>query len=163
MRTSLRYVKKEIRLLGLDACNPRLTIGAVVRGGLYLDGVMAFAREAEGEADLLAEKVTESRYFPELRTIMLHDPKGLLDSRTLQRVTRLPVITVSIDSHVHGRGYRLYGKNQQQLWIKTRLESSSLEKILSLTQSDGRLPEPLRIAHLLAKLNIPRRLRRDKE
>src|SRR5438034_7279920 len=36
MRTSLRYVKKEIRLLGLDACNPRLTIGAVEIGRAHV-------------------------------------------------------------------------------------------------------------------------------
>jgi endonuclease V-like protein UPF0215 family len=163
MSKPLRHVKKEIRLLGLDSCNPRHNIGAVVRGGLYLDGIMSFAREEDGRASFLAKKVVESRYFPELRTIMLHDPRDVLDPVTMQRVARLPVITVSLDRHVSSRGYRFFEKDQQQLWIKTSLESPSLEKILSLTQSHGKLPEPLRIAHLLARLNIPRSPRRDKE
>jgi len=163
MSRPLLRVKKEIRLLGLDACNPCLTIGAVVRGGLYLDGVMAFTQDAEGEADRLAKQIVKSRYFPELRTIMLHDPRGLLDPNTVQQITRLPVISISLDSRFEAQGYRLYGNDRKQLWIKTDLESPSLEKILSLTKSGASLPEPLRIAHLLAKLNIPRRLSRDKE
>jgi len=163
MSRPLRHVKKEVRLLGLDACNRRLTIGAVVRGGLYLDGILAFTRDAEGEVDRLAKQIAKSRYFPELRTIMLHDPRGLLDLNTMQQITRLPVISISLDSRFEAQGYRLYGKDPKQLWIKTDLESPSLEKILSLTKSGASLPEPLRIAHLLAKLNIPRRLWRDKE
>jgi len=163
MSRPLRHIKKEIRTLGLDSCNPSLTVGAVVRGGLYLDGIMTFPRDAEEEAELLANKIAKSRYFPELRTIMVHDPRGLLSPNIMQQGTRLSVISISLDKRVNARGYRFYGKDQQQLWIKTSLESPSLEKILSLTKSCGRLPEPLRIAHLLAKLNIPRRLRRDKE
>ena len=163
MSRPLRHVKKEIRILGLDSCNPSLTVGAVVRGGLYLDGIMTFPRDAEEEADLIANKIAKSRYFPELRTIMVHDPKSLLDPKIMQQGTRLPVVNIALNSRTDARGYRFYGKDRQQLWIKTTLESPSLEKILSLTKSRGRLPEPLRIAHLLAKLNIPRRLRRDKE
>ncbi len=123
-----------------------------------MDGVMTFSRDAEEEADLIANKIAKSRYFPELRTIMVHDPKSLLDPKIMQQGTRLPVVNIALDSRIKAGGYRFYGKDRQQLWIKTTLESPSLEKILSLTKSRGRLPEPLRIAHLLAKLNIPRRL-----
>ncbi len=35
-------VKKEIRTLGLDLCNPQRLVGAVVTGVTFLDGVMIF-------------------------------------------------------------------------------------------------------------------------
>src|SRR5207245_7208001 len=53
--------------------------------------------DAEEEADLIANKIAKSRYFPELRTIMVHDPKSLLDPKIMQQGTRLPVVNIAQD------------------------------------------------------------------
>ena len=144
-------VKKEIRTLGLDTCNPRLSVGVIVRGGLYLDGVIPFPSYPNDASRMCAKRIIESAYFPELRVIMLHDPNDELDSTVMEKVTKLPTIAISKDRPNHGRGYYGFQGDLGRLWVKTRLESTTLKKILSVSWTVDKLPEPLRVAHLLAK------------
>src|SRR2546427_645944 len=73
-------VKKEIRTIGLDTCNPRLTIGVIVRGGTYLDGIISFRSSGNDASRTLAKRIIESEYFPQLRAIMQYDPDHQLGS-----------------------------------------------------------------------------------
>ena len=160
MRASLGVVKKEIRILGIDLCNPNVVIGAVVRGGLYLDGVVAFPeRFRTGQ---LAETIRQTKYYPELKAIMVHGSNRGLNFETIERITRLPTIRISLDRPTVGRGARVFGEGRDKLWIRTGLDKSSMGKVLSSTRSIGRLPEPVRVAHLLAKLHISGRISQDK-
>jgi endonuclease V-like protein UPF0215 family len=147
-------VKKEIRILGLDTCNHRLTVGTVVRGGLYLDGVASFPAYRNDVSRRVAKRITEWAYFPELRAIMLHDPTDQLDSTALEGLTELPTMVISKDELNHSRGYQRFQGDLGRLWVKTRLEPSSLKKILSVSWTIDKLPEPLRVAHLLARLKV---------
>lgn len=147
-------VKKEIRTLGLDTCNPRLTVAVVGRGGLYLDGVISFPSDPKGASGGCARRIIESAYFPELRAIMLHNPNEQLDSTLLERLTNLTTITISKDKPRHYRGYAAFHGNMGRLWVKTRLESITLKTILCVSWTIDRLPEPLRVAHFLAKLEM---------
>ncbi len=147
-------VKKEIRSLGLDTCNPRLTIGVIVRGGTYLDGVVSFPSSRNDASRTLAKRIIESEYFPELRAIMQYDPDDQLDSTVVERITKLPTIVISNDKPNDGRGYQCFQGDLGRLWVKTRLESATLKKILSVSWTTGKLPEPLRVAHFLAKLKV---------
>ena len=151
----MRAVKEEIRILGLDTCNPGLTVGVVARGGLYLDGVISFPPNPKNTMRECARRIVDSSYFPELRAVMLHDPDDDRDSRSLERITSLPTIAVSKDEPGHGRGYKVFNGNLGRLWVKTRLELTILMKILAASWTFGRLPEPLRVAHLLASLDFP--------
>src|SRR5260370_18960464 len=101
-------VKEEIRILGLDTCNPRLTVGVVARGGLFLDGVISFPPNLENTMRECARRIVDSAYFPELRAVMLHDPSGERDPRSLERITSLPTIAISKDEPGHGRGYKVF-------------------------------------------------------
>ena len=148
-------VKEEIRILGLDTCNPGLTIGVVARGGLYLDGVISFPPNPENTMRECARRIVDSAYFPELRAVMLHDPGDERDSRSLERITSLPTIAISKDEPGHGRGYKVFDGNPGRLWVKTQLELAILKKTLTATWTFGRLPEPLRVAHLLSSLDFP--------
>ena len=145
-------MKRETRFLGLDGCNPKHIVGVITRGGLYLDGVFAF--EKYSKTATLARKVTETKYFPELRAIMTHGSKPSLDAGIIQRTTGLPVITVSPDGRVDSQGYKNISARKGQLRIKTSMLGASLQDILSLTMIRGNLPEPVRIAHLLGKLSL---------
>lgn len=154
----MRAVKEEIRILGLDTCNPGLTVGVVARGGLYLDGVISFPPNPKNTVRECARRIVDSAYFPELRAVMLHDPNDERDSRSLERITRLPTIAISKDELRPGRGYKVFQGNLGRLWVKTRVELTILKKILTASWTFGRLPEPLRLAHLLARpdfLEIP--------
>ena len=150
----IRAVKKEIRILGLDTCNPRLSIGVIIRGGLNLDGVIPNSPNQKRVMREWGRRIVDSAYFPELRAIMLHDPDDELDSSLLERITGLPTMLISRDNPSSGRGYQPFDGSLGRLWFKTRLESSILKEILSISWSFGKLPEPLRVAHLLARLDL---------
>jgi hypothetical protein len=151
----MRAIKEEIRILGLDTCNPGLTIGVVARGGLYLDGVMSFPPDPKNAMKGCARRIVNSAYFPELRAVMIHNPNDERDSRSLETITNLPTIAISKDEPSHGRGYNVFYEDPGRLWVKTRLELTILKKILVVSWTFGKLPEPLRLAHLLARLDFP--------
>jgi endonuclease V-like protein UPF0215 family len=157
MTTLLTHVKDEVRILGLDRCNPRVTIGAVVRGGLYLDGIIVFPKKHTTAQ--LTNRIRETKYFPELRLIMIHGFTRDLNSATIERISRLPVIRVSRGTQTK-RG--TFQGNEFGLSVKTKLDRPTLRRILTLTQVLGPLPEPVRVAHLLAKLHISGKISRDK-
>jgi|SRR4029077_16023909 len=144
-------VKKEIRTLGLDLCQPRRLVGAIVRGGVYLDGVVVLSSSPIPNSRSIASSILESRFFPELRLIMTHDPETRLNSRTIERLTRLPVIQVKSSRKRNSNGFRPYNINRKELQVKSSLPPGILQEILSITWRTGILPEPLRIAHLLAR------------
>src|SRR6266516_3659617 len=123
MTRPIGTIKKEIRTLGLDTCNPRLTIGVIVRGGTYLDGMISFPSSGNDASRMVAK-----------------------------RIIKLPTMVISDDKPNDGRGYQCFQGDLGRLWVKTRLESTTLKKILSVSWTTGKLPEPLRVAHLLAKL-----------
>src|SRR5712664_3889322 len=118
MTRPMRAVKEEIRILGLDTCNPELTVGVVARGGLYLDGVISFPPNPKNTMRECARRIVDSAYFPELRAIMLHDPDGERDSRSLERTTSLPTIAISKDEPLDVRGYKAFHGNLGRLWVK---------------------------------------------
>ena len=150
----IRAVKKEIRILGLDTCNSRLNISVIIRGGLNVDGVISASINQNSVTREWGRRIIDSAYFPELRAIMLHNPNDELDSLLLERITSLPTMSISRDKPSHGLGYEAFVGSLGRLWVKTRLESTILKKILAASWSYGKLPEPLRVAHLLAGLDL---------
>jgi endonuclease V-like protein UPF0215 family len=155
MTRPIRAVREEIRILGLDTCNSVLIVGVTVRGGLYFDGAISFPSDRIDSSRKYARRITESNFFPELKAIMIHNPNGKIDSKLVERITSLPTIVVSNKEPSQSRGYKIVGGNRSRLWIKTSLQSTTLEKILATVWTTCRLPEPLRLAHLLAKLDVP--------
>lgn len=148
---SLANVKREIRILGLDACNPNVTIGAILRGGLYLDGILSFSKRISSAA--LAKEITETKYFPELKITMVHDPNETLNSPLIRQMTQLPLIYVPVVNNNSVRERTCEPKQYRQP-SSMRLDATILARILELTQVRGHLPEPVRIAHLLSKLHV---------
>lgn len=147
-------IKKEIRVLGLDLCNPGRLFGAVTRGGYYLDGVLVLPSKPSVETTRIASTILRTRFFPELRLIMIHDPETRLDARIVQRLTKLPVIQVDPTRKRQSEGFKLYKVGQRQLSARGSLPPRTLQEILLTTWTTGMLPEPLRIAHLLARSRL---------
>jgi endonuclease V-like protein UPF0215 family len=142
-------VKREIRALGLDLCDPQRLTGAVTRGGNYLDGILVLPSKPTLKTMSIASAIRNSRFFPELRLIMTHDPETQLDPNVIERSTKLPVIQVSATKKTQSEGFELYKAGRKQLLVRSSLPPSILKEILSTTWTIGMLPEPLRIAHLL--------------
>ena len=153
MNLSIRSVKKEIRILGLDTCRTGEVFGTIVRGGLFLDGVVRF-RLTDGLVEQeLARAILSTRYYPELRAIMLHDPNQLLNSITLENQSRLPIIEIARERQA-GKRYSRFHANHKILFHRTRLPRETVQKILVLTWTREGLPEPVRVAHLLARSKL---------
>jgi endonuclease V-like protein UPF0215 family len=157
---SIANVKREIRILGLDTCNPKLTIGAIVRGGLYLDGILAFSNTIS--SGTLAREIAETKYFPELRMAMVHDPDGSLNSRMIRQITRLPLVHVPLVNSKSVRGGISTAPRHYNQPSPARPDPAILARILEITHVRGYLPEPVRIAHLLSKLHVFGRHWQDK-
>jgi endonuclease V-like protein UPF0215 family len=144
-------VKKEIRTLGLDLCNPQRLVGAVVRGGTFLDGVVLFPSKPIPKSKSIASAILGTRFYPELRLIMTHDPKMRLDPNLIERLTGLPVVQVDSARKRNSHGFKLYKVIRKRFQAKSSLPPRVLQEILSTTWATGMLPEPLRIAHLVAR------------
>jgi endonuclease V-like protein UPF0215 family len=144
-------VKKEIRTLGLDLCHPKRVVGAVLRGGLYLDGVLVFPSESRTKNRSVASTILGTRFFPELRMIMTHDPTEQLDPEVIERLIKLPVIQVDSARKRNSDGFKPYKVGRKWLHVKSSLPPGVVQEILSTTWATGMLPEPLRIAHLVAR------------
>lgn len=147
--------KKETRILGLDTCNEELTVGVVSRGGLYLDGLISFRPDFKKASKELATRIIDSAYFPELRAVMLHSQDDRGGPHSMKRITNLPTVIISEYEPRHRRGYKAFHSSLGLVWVKTRLEPTILKRILVASWTAGRLPEPLRVAHLLAELDLP--------
>ncbi len=153
MTLTIRTVKKEIRILGLDFCNNNRIIGAVTRGGDLLDGIISFPTLARPDSRRIAQQIRQTRYYPELRAVMIHDPGHRSKPEVIERTSRLPVIRVLAKKPGHRR-YRIILVKRGLLWVQTGLSDETLRKVLSLTWTWGRLPEPARAAHLLALTRV---------
>ncbi len=163
MTIPIKTVKKEIRILGLDFCrNDRIT-GAVVRGGQFLDGMLTIPNHPRLSDREIGLQILKTRYYPELRAVMTHDALRRSEPKTIEKTTRLPVIRVAARKPSR-RGYKIVQAKRGRLWVQTELPSETIERIISLTWTFGKLPEPARIAHLLARTRIPAKPRQnDKE
>jgi endonuclease V-like protein UPF0215 family len=145
-------VKKEIRSLGIDLCNPMRVIGAVVRGGLFLDGIVVFSPKPNQWNASIAKVVIRTRFYPELKLIMTHDPEQSLDIRKIESMTRLPVIEVRASTRgIRLNGFRRFRVARKELYARSSLETTIVQEVLERSWTTGSLPESLRIAHLIAK------------
>lgn len=120
-----------------------------------MDGVISFPPNPENTMRNCARRVVDSAYFSELRAVMLHTTDDERDPRPLERITSLPTIVISKDQPPQAQGYKVFSEDPGRLWVKTQLEPTILKKILTVSWTFGKLPEPLRVAHLLAGLDFP--------
>lgn len=144
-------VKKEIRSLGIDVCNSRRVIGAVVRGGLYLDGIVIFSPKPNQWDASIGHSVVRTRYYPELKLIMTHDPERKLDAGKIETITRLPVMEVHAVVRENDPGsFGRFSVQKKMLRVRSSLEPRFIQEVLETTWAVGSLPEPLRVAHLIS-------------
>ena len=160
MSKSPPIFRSESRVLGLDTCNPDIIIGSVLRGGLFLDGVLTFS--AELKTNRLASKINTTKYRPELRAIMIHDPSMVLSSSTIERMTGLPVLEAVASVKGHLTGQRMLCRVTGQERSMRHSRKSTIDQITAAKEISGGLAEPVRIAHLLAKLNVFGRFLQEK-
>lgn len=181
-------IKPEIRILGVDdgPFEPRSKgevplVGAVFRGGKWLEGVLRTGIEKDGAdvTDRLVQMVSKSRHRGQLRVLMVDGVTfagfNVLDVKRVFRKTGLPVIVVSRElpnmtnirkavKHLPGwrnrwkliRGTgKIYpvrtGRRGAPVYIQLiGIKRADAERIVKLSSTRSLVPEPLRVAHLIA-------------
>lgn len=184
----LRAVKPEIRIVGIDdgpfvphshgECD---VIGVVFRGGYWLDGVMRTKVEIDGldATEKIAEMVTSSPHFGQLRVIMLNGVTfagfNVVDTEELSKKTGLPVIAVTRDKPdfeairkalknltCAGTRWRAITKADKIVQVVTHRDEAPIYiqatgvrrdialRIVKSTATRSNIPEALRVAHVIA-------------
>jgi endonuclease V-like protein UPF0215 family len=154
-------------------------VGVVFRGGLWLDGVMSTRISVDGfdATEKVSKMILNSPHHKQLRVIMLSGVTfagfNIIDIVALNEETHLPVISISRDKpkiekirealnnleHPEERFNTLLkageilpitaGKNK--IFMQTAgILSGDAQKIVALTSTRSCIPEPLRVAHLVA-------------
>ncbi|MFH1820960.1 MAG: DUF99 family protein [Methanobacteriota archaeon] len=181
-------IKPEIRILGIDdgPFEPDYRgkvplVGAVFRGGRWLDGVMLTHVEKDGldVTERLVEMIGGSRHREQLRVLMVDGVTfagfNVLDVSEVFKRTGLPVVVIlrEIPNMVDIRKAIRHLKGWRERWkiikamgeiypVTTKINEAPVymqpvgmrredaENVVKLSSTRSLVPEPLRIAHLIA-------------
>ncbi len=178
-------IKKETRILGIDDSNftknedKVLIVGALLRGGFWIDGVVSTYIERDGldATEKISEMIISARY-KDLRAIML---KGitlagfnLVDIEKLNEKTGLPVIVVmrkmpdieaiekaltnldQIEKRLEiiknaGQIYSGKVREKSDIFFQFKgIEESDARELIRISSMHSHIPEPLRVSHIIA-------------
>jgi endonuclease V-like protein UPF0215 family len=158
-----------------------LLIGAVLRGGQWLDGVLSTSVSVDGRDATwrIIKMVNESRHKGQLRVIMTDGATfagfNVVDIREIFERTGIPVIAVSKDRpnmkkieraiknlpdwqarwkilKRAGKIYSVESRSGAHIFMQMAgVKKNDAEKIIKTTATRSFLPEPLRVAHLIAR------------
>jgi len=179
------FVKHQIRLLGVDDSafsfidKYATVIGAVMRGGDYIECVMKRQVSVDGDdADYICiDMIENTRYKKQLKAMLLDGVAlggfNVVDIEKIYSKTGLPVITVTRDRPDFKKIELALKKNFND-WKKRlkimkkgklhRVETShnpifvkcagltidEAKEIINISTIRGVVPEPIRVAHLIA-------------
>ena len=154
-------------------------VGVVFRGAAFLDGLLStkIAKDGMDGTVGIAKSVLNSRHYDQLSYIMLNGIPiagfNVVDIKALNKKTRLPVIAVQRRKpdmkefmaalrklndckkklqavKKAGKFFRFNFHGTEVLYQKAGASNEECEELLRITCIRGNIPEPLRVAHLIA-------------
>ena len=174
-------IKKEIRVIGIDDSpfnkfkdKKILVVGVVMRGGLFVDGVLSTKVKVDGSdsTNKITKMINKCKFKPQLQCIFLNGIAvagfNVIDVKKLNKKTKIPVVVViryNPDiANIKKTLIKIKQKNKIKLIEKAgkviqidkifvQLTGIDLEKareILKIVCTRSLLPEPLRLAHIIA-------------
>jgi len=159
-------------------------IGVVFRGGNFLDGILKTDISIDGmdATDTLIKIINESRHKKQLRVIMLKGITiggfNIINIHQLYEKTGLPVVVVNrkmpnlediksalknLDDFENrweciedaGKIYKMKIEKNKNIYFQFKgLKKEEVERIIKLSCTRSLIPEPLRVAHLIASALI---------
>ena len=155
-----------------------ILVGVIFRGGQFLDGFLKTEVEIDGTdaTDKIIEKVLKTRH-KDLRVIMLDGITfagfNTVDIKEIYEKTKLPVIVINrkkpdIEKFIStleklpesenrlkavenaGQIYWVSVKNKRICFQCSGIKKEDAEEIIKTTTTMSLIPEPLRVAHLIA-------------
>jgi len=157
-----------------------LVVGVIFRGGKFLDGVLSTKVKVDGldATDKLIKMVNSSHHKPQLKVIMLDGITlggfNLIDIKLVHKKTGLPVIVINRKKpnlekvkkalsffedfekrwkivKIAGKIKRFISKKGKVLYYQAiGIEDEKAMEIINLSIERSDIPEPLRVAHLIA-------------
>ena len=157
-----------------------LVIGAIMRGGDWLEGVVRtyITKDGLDATERLVEMVNQSKHSGQIRVIMLNGVTmggfNVVDMDEMFRQTGIPVITVmrklpdmdSIRSALENLSdpeyrYGLIQKSGEPVKVPMKMgepiymqlkgiDEETALKIVQASATHSRIPEPVRVAHIIA-------------
>ena len=104
-------IKKEIRVIGIDDSpfnkfkdKKILVVGVVMRGGLFVDGVLSTKVKVDGSdaTDKITKMINKCKFKPQLQCIFLNGIAvagfNVIDVKKLNKKTKIPVVVVIRDN-----------------------------------------------------------------
>ena len=153
-------------------------VGAITRGGIYLEGILKTTIEVDGKdsTEKIIEMVGRSRHRGQIKIIMVNGIAlggfNILDCEKIFHATSIPVITVArkkpdikkieeaLKKHFNDWKERIdlvnKGKTEEiNLRYPLYIKYFGIERIkaidaIKLSIVRGAIPEPIRVAHLIA-------------
>jgi len=156
-----------------------MIVGAVFRGGDWIDGVLRSEITKDGldATEVICNMIKKSKHYGQIRTVILdgitYGGFNVVDIQMLYRETGIPVVVVmrsypdfeKIKSALKyfpdgearweiikraGEIERMYGKKGSVYVQRVGIGMETVKKIIRLTSIRSNIPEPLRVAHLIA-------------
>ena len=151
-----------------------LVIGTIFRGGTLLDGLLTTRVTIDGNNSTkrLIEMINKSKFKPQLRCIMINGIAlggfNVIDIKELHKKTKIPVIVVirkypdfkrieqTLKKINKQKKYKLIQKagaveQVGKIYIQRKgITLTKAKQILKLTCTRSLIPEPIRVAHLIA-------------
>jgi hypothetical protein len=159
-------------------------VGVIYRGGKFMDGMLKTEIEIDGldATSKLVKLINSSRHKEQLKVIMLDGITlggfNLVDIKGLHKKTSLPVIVIN-RKHPNLKKVRSALKNfkafnrrwrivknagkiksfklrgEKEIFYQCKgIEDEEAEEIIRLSSTRSFIPEPLRIAHLIARAMV---------
>jgi len=156
-----------------------MIVGAVFRGGDWIDGVLRSEITKDGldATEVICNMIKKSKHYGQIRTVILdgitYGGFNVVDIQTLYRETGIPVVVVmrsypdfeKIKSALKylqdgeerwtiikraGKIERIPGEKSSIYIQRAGIGMETVKKIIRLTSIRSNIPEPLRVAHLIA-------------
>ena len=174
-------LKKEIRVIGIDDSpfnkfkdKKILLVGVVMRGGLYVDGVLSAKARVDGDDSTknIIKMINKCKFKPQMQCIFLNGIAvagfNIIDVKELSKKTELPVIVIIRKNpdieNIKKTLIKIKKRNKIKLLEKAgkviqinnifvQLIGINLEtakEILKIACTRSLIPEPLRLAHIIA-------------
>ncbi len=179
------HIKPEIRILGIDDSSlhsePVMIVGAMFRGGDWLDGVLRshITKDGTDSTEVIIRMVTDSKHFRQIRVLMFDGVTyagfNVVDIEAVYEETGIGCIVVMRDfpdlnriraalKHLPDPDTRwemikrageihkvISRKGENPIFIQhCGIDLEEARNIVQLSSTHSNVPEPLRVAHLIA-------------
>lgn len=172
--------KSQIRVLGVDdgpftrSTERVLVVGTVYRGGDFMDGVLSTSvmRDGDDATDAIIAMIRKSKWHPIIQYILFNGIAvggfNVIDVRKLATQTGIPVIVVvrrmpdllnicrilkRLKMGAKAKLIEQAGELHKigKVWVQlTGLTPERATQIMRITCTRAEIPEPIRIAHIIA-------------